>query len=32
MFFDENKTDPTGVSDFDDVMPEKLLYVRAEWT
>lgn len=32
MFCDENKIDPTVVSDFDYVMPEKLLYVRAEWT
>lgn len=28
----ENIIDPTVVSDFDYVMPEKLLYIRAEWT
>lgn len=32
MFFDENKIDPRVVNDFDYVMPEKLLYVRAERT
>lgn len=31
MFFDENKIQQE-VSDFEYVMPEKLLYVRAEWT